>query len=81
MSNVGIREGLLMKRYSVYVEFENGKDFQFETNTNVLMLQPLHINGSEMIVTEEQYCVNLVRVRKIELVEIGKGKIGEFVPR
>lgn len=65
-----------MKRYSVYVHFKNGRDTQFETNTNVLLLQPIHVNGAEMIMTEEQYGINLAQVEELEVVEIGKGKIG-----
>lgn len=65
-----------MKRYSVYVLFKNGQDMQFETNTNVLLLQPIHINGAEMIMTEEKYGINLAQVKDLEVVEIGKGRIG-----
>lgn len=65
-----------MKRYSVYVHFKNGRDMQFETNTNVLLLQPVNVNGAEMIMTEEQYGINLAQVEELEVVEIGKGKIG-----
>ena len=67
-----------MKRYSVYVLFKNGQDMQFETDTNVLLQQPVHINGAEMIMTEEEYGVNLAQVKDLEVVEIGKGKIGVF---
>jgi len=69
-----------MKRYSVYVDFGD-KDYQFETNTNVLELKPVHINGAEMVITEEQYAINLAQVEKVEVVEIGEGKIGEIVAR
>ncbi|MCM3638239.1 hypothetical protein M3152_10930 [Sporosarcina luteola] len=68
-----------MKRYSVYVEFLNGQDMQFMTDTNVLTLKPVHVNGAEMIMTQDQYGINLVQVKKMEVVEIGRGKIGEFV--
>ena len=44
----------MLKRYSVYVLFKNGKDMQFETDTNVLLQQAVHINGSDMIMTEEE---------------------------
>lgn len=66
-----------MKRYSVYVLFKTGQDMQFETNTNVLLQKPVHINGAQMITTEEQYIFNMAQVEKLEVVEIGKGKIGE----
>lgn len=71
--------GDVMKKYSVYIEFKDGRDMQFETDTNVLELQPMHINGAEMIMTPEQYGVNLIHVKKMEVVQIGHGKIGEFV--
>lgn len=79
MSNIGVKGGLDVKKYSVYVLFENKQDMQFETDTNVLELEPVHINGAEMIMTENEYGINLKRVEKMEVVEIGKGKIGEFV--
>ncbi len=68
-----------MKRYSVYVLLKNGKDVQFETVDNPLEMEPVHINGAEMVMTKEQYGINLLQVRKMEVVEFGKGKIGEFV--
>ena len=63
----------------MYVLFVNGQVFQFETDTNVLLLHPTHINGAEMIMTEEQYGINLAQVEKMEVVEIGQGKIGEAI--
>ncbi|WP_438315344.1 hypothetical protein [Sporosarcina sp. FA9] len=68
-----------MKKYSVYIVFKNGEDYQFKTNTNVLLLQPMHIIGAEMIMTKDQYGINLVQVKKLEVVEIGHGKIGEII--
>lgn len=70
-----------MKRYSVNVEFFTGQDMHFYTDTNVLKLQPVHINGGEFIMTKEQWGVNLVQVKRMEVIEIGRGKIGEFVTR
>ena len=63
----------------MYVLFVNGEDFQFETDTNILLLQPVHINGAKMIMTEEQYGINLALVEKMEVVEIGQGKIVETI--
>ena len=68
-----------MKRYSVYVLFKTGQDMQFETDTNVLLLQPVLINGAKMIMTEDEYGINLAQVEKMEVVEIGRGKIGETI--
>ena len=68
-----------MKKYSVYTVFKNGQDMQFETNTNVLLLQPFNVNGAKMIMTKDQYGVNMAQVKKLEVVEIGHGKIGEIV--
>ncbi|MDW0111127.1 hypothetical protein [Sporosarcina aquimarina] len=68
-----------MSKYSVYVEFDGGKDYQFETITNPLNVEPISINGSEMIFTEDEYGINKAQVTKIEVVEIGKGKIGEYI--
>lgn len=81
MLKLVLKEGMVLKRYSVYVLFKNGRDMQFETNTNVLLLQPIHVNGAEMIMTEEETGINLVQVEKMEVVEIGKGKIGEAVQK
>lgn len=52
---------------------------QFETVDNPLEIEPVHINGAEMVMTKEQYGINLLQVEKMEVVEIGKGKIGELV--
>ena len=68
-----------MKKYSVYTVFKTGADMQFETNTNVLLLQPFNVNGAKMIMTKDQYGVNMAQVKKLEVVEIGHGKIGEIV--
>lgn len=52
---------------------------QFETNTNILLLKPININGAKMVMTEDEYGVNLAQVKKLEVVQIGHGKIGEIV--
>jgi hypothetical protein len=62
-----------MNKYSVYVQFTNGKDAQFETNTNVLMQQPVHINGGEFIITENNYAINLLHIDYLDLAEYGLG--------
>lgn len=68
-----------MERYSVSIVFKNGQDMQFETNTNVLDLKPINVNGAEMIMTRDEYGVNLKQVEKLEVVRFGHGKIGEIV--
>lgn len=68
-----------MKKYSVYLLFKNGVDRQFETDTNILLLQPVNVNGAEMVMTKEQFGINLAQVKKLEVVQIGQGKIGEIV--
>lgn len=68
-----------MKKYSVYIVFKNGQDMQFETDTNVLLLKPVHVNGAEMIMTKDECGVNLAQVKKLEVVQMGHGKIGEIV--
>ena len=65
-----------MKRYSVYIVFDNGQDMQFETNTNLLLQLPIDVNGAKMLMTEEEHCINMLHVENMEVVEIGKGKIG-----
>ena len=52
---------------------------QFETDTNVLNLKPVRVNGAKMIMTPEQYGINLNHIEKLEIVQIGHGKIGEIV--
>ncbi|MFS0687799.1 hypothetical protein AB1K89_00940 [Sporosarcina sp. 179-K 8C2 HS] len=44
-----------------------------------LTIKPVHVNGAEMIMTQDQHGLNLVQFIKMEVVEIGRGKIGEFV--
>lgn len=52
---------------------------QFETDTNILLLKLMNLNGAQMVMTEDQYGVNLAQVKKLEVVQIGHGKIGEIV--
>lgn len=68
-----------MERYSVYTVFKNGQDYQFETNTNVLNLEPIQVNGAQIIMTKDEYGINMNQVKKMEVVRIGHGKIGEIV--
>lgn len=68
-----------MEKYAVYVEFKNGQDHQFETNTNVLDLNPVNVNGARMIFTKDEHGLNLRQVQKMEVVRIGHGKIGELI--
>lgn len=59
-----------MKKYSVHVAFKNGKEMQFETNTNVKSAEPQYINGGEFIVTENEYVINVQQVKEMNVVEI-----------
>lgn len=68
-----------MKKYAIYIELKNGKDVQFDSVDNPLEIEPVHINGTEMVMTQEQYGINLLQVEKMEVVEIGKGKVGELI--
>lgn len=45
----------------------------------MLLLQPVLMNGAKMILTEDEYGVNLAQVEKMEVVEIVRGKIGETI--
>lgn len=62
-----------MKKYSVYTLFKNGRDMQFESIDNPLEIDPVNINGKEIIITEEHYVINLLAAEHIEVVEIGHG--------
>lgn len=68
-----------MERYSVYTVFKNGQDYQFETNTNVLSLEPIQVNGAQIIMTKDEHGINMNQVKKMEVVRVGHGKIGEIV--
>lgn len=70
-----------MKKYAVYVVFKDGRDMQFDTDTNMLHLKQIRVNGARMLITPEQYGVNLNHVKKLEVVQVGHGKIGEIVNR
>lgn len=59
-----------MKKYSVYVLFNNGQDMQFETDTNVKMVMPQYINGGRFIVTENQYVINADEIKKLDIVAL-----------
>ncbi|MCM3454473.1 hypothetical protein M3685_11005 [Heyndrickxia oleronia] len=61
-----------MKRYSVYVLFENGQDMQFETDTNVKMTQPVEINGGRFIITENEKLINVNYIKEMNVVELRK---------
>ncbi|MCI1593232.1 hypothetical protein [Heyndrickxia oleronia] len=61
-----------MKRYSVYVLFENGQDMQFETDTNVKMAQPVEINGGRFIITENEKLINVDYIKDLNVVELRK---------
>lgn len=59
-----------MKKYSVYVKFQNGKDLQFETISNVRKLKPFIVNNQPLIMTKDEYVMNLNHVKEIDQVEL-----------
>lgn len=68
-----------MKKYSVYTLFKNGRDMQFESIDNPLEIDPVNINGKEIIITEEHYVINLLAAEHIEVVEIGHGIVAKLI--
>ncbi|WP_313893837.1 hypothetical protein [Psychrobacillus sp.] len=58
-----------MKKYAVEVTFHDGKKFDFKTDDNVRMLQPKNINGAKLIMTKEQYAVNLIHVKEMRVTQ------------
>ncbi|WP_432355346.1 hypothetical protein [Sporosarcina sp. A2] len=64
-----------MEKYSVYILFKNGRDMQFETVENPLDIEPIQINGIDMVITKDKYVVNLLAAERIEVVEIGNGLV------
>ena len=58
--------GVILKKYAVNILFKNGDEMQFETDTNVLLQQPVYIKrGTEMVFTEEGASYNEVLVSKV----------------
>lgn len=55
-----------MKKYSVYVKFNNGQDMLFKTDTNVKLASPIIVNDQPMIFTENEYAINLRHVKEIK---------------
>ena len=53
-------------KYQVYVKFNNGKEMTFETNTNVKKTKPVYSNGQKLLITNDQYIINLNNVDRIE---------------
>lgn len=71
--------GISVKKYIVNVLFVNGHQTEIATNTNVLKQKAKHINGGEFIITKEHNIINLLQVEKMEVLEVGRGKIGDYM--
>ncbi|WP_153732509.1 hypothetical protein [Sporosarcina obsidiansis] len=57
-----------MKKYTVSLNLKNGTNFSFETDMDVKTIQPIYINGAQMVVTETA-SYNVLQVNNIEVVE------------
>lgn len=55
-----------MKKYSVFVKFKNGQSLQFDTDTNIKMTAPKMVNEQPMLITENDYALNLRHVDSID---------------
>ena len=58
-----------MKKYFIEVIFKNGQKYDFHTDTDVRKLKPIEINGAKMIVTKEQYGINLIQVKEMKITQ------------
>ena len=81
MSNSDNTEGINLKKYSLFIEFTNGVDVQFDTDTNVLIELPVHINGVEFNIIENDYAINLLYISYLDVGEYGLGILGNLVRR
>jgi TRAP-type uncharacterized transport system substrate-binding protein len=60
-----------VKKYSVYVLFNNGKDVQFETDTDVRKVPTVHINGGNFIITEDKEAIiNVDQIKGMKVVRL-----------
>lgn len=59
-----------MKKYRVLFKFKNGKEMIVDTNSDVTTLPVVEINGTELIITEEQTAINLLLVESMEITEL-----------
>lgn len=73
-----MKEAGNLARYSVYIEFINGKVYEFETVNHPLHIKPIHVIGAEVILTEEDHAFNRLDVMKMDVREIGNERIDYF---
>jgi hypothetical protein len=59
-----------LKKYSVYILLSNGKDIQFETDTDVENVPTVHINGGDFIKTVEDHLVNVNYIKEMNVVKL-----------
>ncbi|WP_100401036.1 hypothetical protein [Bacillus sp. FJAT-44742] len=59
-----------MKKYSVYVKFTNNQDLQFETDTDIKKATTQRINGGYFIVTENDYILNPMHIKEMNVVKL-----------
>lgn len=59
-----------IKSYSIYIQFTNGQELQFETDTNVELATPIVVNEQLMIVTENEYAFNLRHVQVLKQTKL-----------
>lgn len=65
-----LKGGVEVKKYSVHISFKNGSDMQFETDTNVNSAEPQYINGGQFIITENEYVINVLQVKEMNVVQL-----------
>lgn len=56
-------------KFEVKIEFHSGMEIEFETNSDVMKLEPIEVNGASMILTEEEIGINLVQIKDMKIVE------------
>jgi len=62
------------KRFYVNIIFKGGKNFNFYTNTDIRMSPRIEVNGAQMAITEEEYCVNMRQVQFMFVEDLKKGR-------
>lgn len=58
------------KNYYVQILFKNGTRLDSHTNTDITNVIPISINGTEIVITEEEYCINLLQVEEMNIHEL-----------
>ncbi|MEK4760739.1 hypothetical protein MHH85_10830 [Viridibacillus sp. FSL E2-0187] len=62
------------KKFYVNVIFNGGKNFDFYTNTDIRKSPRIEINGAQMAITEEEYCINMRQVQFMFVEDLMKGR-------